>query len=115
MAGIDSALASLRGPDMADCLPAAPINQLARTLGLEFRQRTLTPGRTLQLFVQQVQLTNTGTTPVSGPVWLVLDNLSADATLYNSTGTTAKHYRKTAGRIERAMRRSRQRATRFTN
>jgi len=54
MAGIDSALASLRGPDMADCLPAAPINQLARTLGLEFRQRTLTPGRTLQLFVQQV-------------------------------------------------------------
>ena len=33
----------------------------------------------------------------------------------DSTGTTAKHYRKTAGRIERAMRRARQRATRFTN
>jgi len=26
---------------------------------------------------------------VSGPVWLVLDNLSVDATLYNSAGTTA--------------------------
>jgi hypothetical protein len=26
---------------------------------------------------------------VSGPVWLVLDNLSSDAALYNSAGTTA--------------------------
>lgn len=45
--------------------------------------------RRTQLFVQQVQLTNTGTTPVSGPVWLVLDNLGADANLYNLAGTTA--------------------------
>jgi hypothetical protein len=45
--------------------------------------------RRTQLFVQQVQLTNTGTTPVSGPVWLVLDTLSANASLYNAAGTTA--------------------------
>jgi hypothetical protein len=37
---------------------------------------------------QEVQITNTGTTPVSGPLFLVLDNL-ANATLANADGTTS--------------------------
>ena len=61
-------------------IPVAQGVTVARS-GYVFDRRT-------QLFVQQVQLTKTGTTPVSGPVWLVLDNLSADATLFNSAGTT---------------------------
>ena len=54
MAASDSALASLRHNGGADFLPAEQINQLARQSGLVFRERTLTPGRTLQLFVQQI-------------------------------------------------------------
>jgi len=62
-------------------IPVAQGVTVART-GYVYDRRT-------QLFVQQVQLTNTGTTPVSGPVWLALDNLSANASLYNAAGTTA--------------------------
>jgi hypothetical protein len=62
-------------------IPVAQGVTVARS-GYVFDRRT-------QLFVQQVQLTNTSSTPVSGPVWLVLDNLSSDAALYNSAGTTA--------------------------
>lgn len=36
-----------------------------------------------------VRITNTGTVPVPGPLFLVLDNLSSNATLENATGTTA--------------------------
>ncbi len=45
--------------------------------------------RRTQQFVQQVTLENTGPTAVFGPLWLVLDNLSANATLVNASGTTA--------------------------
>lgn len=37
---------------------------------------------------QTVQIKNNGTTPVSGPLFLALDNLSAGATLLNSDGET---------------------------
>jgi len=37
---------------------------------------------------QTVYVTNNGNTPVSAPVFLALDNLSANATLLNSDGTT---------------------------
>jgi hypothetical protein len=40
-------------------------------------------------YVQLVQLKNTGTTPVAAPLFLVLDNLSPNATLLNSDGATA--------------------------
>lgn len=36
-----------------------------------------------------VHITNTGTVPVPGPLFLVLDNLSSNATLQNAAGTTA--------------------------
>lgn len=45
-------------------------------------------GRT-QNISQSVRVTNSGESLVSGPVWLVLDNLSTNATLLNPDGTTA--------------------------
>jgi hypothetical protein len=45
--------------------------------------------RRTQHFVQQVTFNNTSSTAVAGPLWLVLDNLSANATLVNGNGTTA--------------------------
>jgi phospholipase C len=39
-------------------------------------------------FIQQVQLANTGSTPVPGPLLLALDSLSANAALSNPSGTT---------------------------
>jgi hypothetical protein len=58
MAASDTALACLRSNGGADLLPAEQINQLARQSGLAFRDRELTPGRTLQLFVQQIAAGN---------------------------------------------------------
>jgi len=40
-------------------------------------------------YSQVVQIKNTGSTPVPAPLFLVLDNLSTNATLLNSDGTTA--------------------------
>ena len=39
-------------------------------------------------FVQTVTLKNTGSSIIKGPVSLVVDNLSSNATLYNPSGTT---------------------------
>ena len=53
MAAFDLALSRVQqGTD--DFLLPARINQLARQRGVTFRKTTLTPGRTLQLFVQQI-------------------------------------------------------------
>ena len=38
---------------------------------------------------EEVHIENTGSTPASAPLFLVLDNLSANATLVNAAGTTA--------------------------
>jgi hypothetical protein len=40
-------------------------------------------------YVQTVTLTNTSASAVTGPLSLVLDSLSSNATLYNATGTTS--------------------------
>jgi hypothetical protein len=42
-----------------------------------------------QRYVQAVTLKNNGTTPVQGPISLVLDGLSANAALFNKSGVTA--------------------------
>jgi uncharacterized protein len=44
--------------------------------------------RRTSLFVQADTLTNTTANPIAGPIYLVLDNLSSNATLTGSTGTT---------------------------
>lgn len=53
MAAIDFALTQVRR-NRDDFLPSDQINQLALGCHCHFRDRTLTPGRTLQLFVQQI-------------------------------------------------------------
>ena len=40
-------------------------------------------------YVQQLTVRNTGATPIPGPVSLVVDNLSGNASLFNSSGNTA--------------------------
>jgi hypothetical protein len=40
-------------------------------------------------YLQLVRIENTGTSPASAPLWLVLDNLSANATLVDAAGSTA--------------------------
>jgi hypothetical protein len=40
-------------------------------------------------FIQSVTLTNTGPSPIAGPISLVLDPLSSNAALYNQTGLTS--------------------------
>lgn len=40
-------------------------------------------------FTQTVTVTNTGSTPITGPIQLALDNLSSGTTLTNATGITA--------------------------
>jgi hypothetical protein len=42
-----------------------------------------------QRFYQTITLTNTGGSPISGPVSLALDNLSSNATLFNTIGSTS--------------------------
>jgi hypothetical protein len=49
----------------------------------------LFPGFRPQHVLQTVRITNNGNTPVPAPLFLVLDNLSTNATLVNSGGTTA--------------------------
>ncbi len=41
------------------------------------------------LVTQVVHVSNNGTTPVPGPVWLALDDLNANVTLLNAAGTTS--------------------------
>ncbi|HZR19924.1 MAG TPA: alkaline phosphatase family protein [Verrucomicrobiae bacterium] len=42
-----------------------------------------------QTYSQLVRVTNTGSAPAPAPLWLVLDNLSPNATLLNEDGTTS--------------------------
>lgn len=44
--------------------------------------------RHTQTYSQVVHIANNGTSPISAPLWLVLDDLSANATLSNADGTT---------------------------
>ena len=62
---------------------AIPTNSFSVTSdGFETDSRT---GHVLET----VHITNTGTTPVSGPLWLALDDLSSNATLLNADAVTS--------------------------
>jgi phosphatidylinositol-3-phosphatase len=45
--------------------------------------------RNTQTYSQVVHIRNDGTSPIPEPLWLTLDNLSANATLFNADGATA--------------------------
>jgi len=59
-------------------IPSAPSLMVTRGFPQQFHRSSLA--------TQQVQVRNTGKTPVSAPLFLVLDNLSSNATLVNSGG-----------------------------
>ncbi|HEX2851596.1 MAG TPA: hypothetical protein VHO24_00050 [Opitutaceae bacterium] len=61
----------------------APVNNVAVARGSVVRDR-----RTGQ-YLQQVTITNNNTAPLTGPFYLALDTLSANATLTNSSGVTS--------------------------
>ncbi len=63
-----------------DAIPAAP--------SLSVNQGSFIPDSFSHSVRQTVHITNTGSTPVFTPLFLALDNLSSDATLVNSDGTT---------------------------
>jgi len=69
-------------------LPIAPV-----PTDVSFQVRVTRGGlrldRTTGRFVQSVTLTNTGISPIAGPISLVLDSLSPNATLANQTGLTS--------------------------
>ena len=66
---------------MPGAIPAAP--------SLSVTQGNFVLDPHTQHLLQTVQITNNGNTPAPAPLFLVLDNLSANATLLNSDGTTA--------------------------
>jgi hypothetical protein len=65
---------------VAGTIPAAP--------SLSVTQDGFVLDHHTQHISQTVHITNNGDTPVSAPLFLVLDNLSSNATLLNSDGTT---------------------------
>jgi len=60
----------------------APASASVTGEGLVFHRNT-------QTYSQVVHIANDGTSPIAEPLWLALDNLSANATLSNADGTTA--------------------------
>ena len=66
---------------MAGAIPAASSASVTGE-GFVFHRDT-------QTYSQVVHIRNDGTSAISEPLWLVLDNLSANATLSNADGTTA--------------------------
>jgi len=63
---------------VAGTIPTAPSVTVTRGFVQQFHRSSLA--------TQQVQIRNTGKTPIAAPLFLVLDNLSSNATLVNSCG-----------------------------
>jgi hypothetical protein len=69
----------------ADTTPCGEIS----TAGINVRRSGYRRSRTTGHYLQQLTLTNTGSAPITGPLVLVLDNLSSNATVANGSGQTA--------------------------
>ncbi|HLP08172.1 MAG TPA: cellulase family glycosylhydrolase [Opitutaceae bacterium] len=65
----------------------APTPNVAAPLGVTKQGFSL--NRRTNRMVQQVKIQNPGATPITGPVYLVLDSLSANTTLANAAGKTS--------------------------
>ena len=66
---------------VSGAIPAPP-NTSVTTDGFVFHRNT-------QTYSQVVRIRNAGTSSIPGPLWLVLDNLTVNATLADQDGTTA--------------------------
>jgi phospholipase C/phosphodiesterase/alkaline phosphatase D-like protein len=77
----------------------APLNSLTATAPtfadvftlLDIARGGFTVNRRANAITQNVTITNRGTTPMAGPIQLVVDNLSAGTTLVNKTGVTSNN------------------------
>ena len=83
--GVDEPLLrdAATSPDLADLFALGALDgpfQIARG-GFVRDRRT-------QHYLQQIAITNTGATAQAGPIYLVLDSLSANASLVNASGVT---------------------------
>jgi hypothetical protein len=67
---------------------ATALTDVTAQLAISLGSLTLNP--TTKHYTQTVTLKNTGPTPITGPLSLVLDNLSSNAKLVNQTGVTTK-------------------------
>jgi hypothetical protein len=77
--------AQVEGGQMLVIQDIAPTNNVAVTRGGIVRDRST--GK----FVQKVTITNNNPGALAGPFYLAVDGLSANATLFNATGTTATY------------------------
>jgi hypothetical protein len=70
-----------------------PLPLMATPVDVSFQVRVTGGGfrfdRASGRFVQSVTLTNTGKSPIAGPISLALDSLSPDSALYNQAGVTS--------------------------
>lgn len=69
--------------NFAPCSCAADVSS---SIGITYGGVTLNP--TTRRYVQTVTLRNNSSASIAGPISLVLDNLSADVTLFNASGNT---------------------------
>jgi hypothetical protein len=82
-------------PSVATAAPPAPsvaigvpAHDVTAQLAISLVSSTLDP--TTRRYEQTVTIKNTSGKPIIGPLSLVLDNLSSNATLVNKTGVTAR-------------------------
>ncbi len=78
----DNSALSFSAAVVSTCAPNVSGSLSVTRLGYVYNPAT-------QRFSQTVRLTNTSTTPITGPLALVLDNLSANATVFNASGKTS--------------------------
>jgi hypothetical protein len=83
--GVDNAfiLDAANAPDLADLFAPDALNG-----PLAVTRTGFVRDRRTGFYMQQVSVTNTGSTSLTGPVYLILDSLSANVTLTNASATT---------------------------
>lgn len=89
-------LAQFRNIDVAPTIssllgvaPASTVDGQIQTLGVGVTRGGFVYDRKAGRFTQQLTLKNSSTSAVAGPIHLILDSLSASATLTNATGVNA--------------------------
>jgi len=66
--------------------PAASVDGTALTLGVATTRSGFVRDRRTQRYVQSITLQNQTASPVTGPIYLALDNLDGNVTLANKNG-----------------------------
>jgi endoglucanase len=67
----------------------APTSATPSTASFEIDPKSIKKANGTNLLAQKVNVTNTGSQPITGPIYLVLDGMSTNTTLMNATGVTS--------------------------